>query len=1368
MATRIYQGKIVSAQFENPEDKGIAKEAIRETNRLFQDAVNYHIVALAGMARKQGADIGAQFRVRIESIWMEKSVERTGAKSLQESVTRSLNLPGNYSFDEVVQEIYRGCERIDILPYVLQYIVYRTAKGEGVIQQEGRGLLPKLCDSGFSGNFEYSTKERKAVAGNELLVRELGREDICDEKLRNLAAKMDLSWAGVKTQPDATHEMSLLYNQEEVRGLVDEAMRDMCATLKAKGDAAWNKYAESSGVKNLHDEVVRILQLPSAEHALAKNNKAVAELKQAAIFFMFYPCRHSAKMLYAKLKKQKTAASDSGDNLDFSQLENDPILMCRGQRKYIYPGFSALSNWETQDAEMYSNEWDILAFKEALKALHGFELKTRERDEECRKLQAQIEYVTEGKKTKGVLVDGEDEESVVAVLGGDKRFELLQRLVKLLSPVEVMEDAEDSGRWSPVNLNGYYISTRTLSDYEKIREKWMEREAAGTCSSQDLVQIVRDCQSQSKKFGSQLLFEALCQDEYRSIWHDYVGKETAGLPRSKNILRDFSRLQTLVEKWGQYKRPVRVSAADAVYSPRQLMYSDLSSFGPEKGCELLSGCKGGMRMQVIVRNGKGRLETAPVIVRFSAPRFERDELTADAGNWIVAKKGSNESLPWLQPMMKALGCEVAPVQLTRTPAIALQVKGDDLYLNFPVSLNVNELQEHIGKAVRWKSQFLGGKDEKLHLHWGATYKGKEIPWWEQASVKAEGFQVLGVDLGIRSAAAWSLVHIGTESAMMKSDNRQVSGRVVGDSGNARWYGYILKQGLSRLPGEAPRKVGSSCVKPISLPTDEDIRLARIVLQDEEKEIRAKDVLILGNKVLTRFRRLISRLKTYLSFLAGLNDLERREASMGRMKEYFGYSETIPGIMAMLEEQNVEGAYDEVYTATLSLVGKMPGMAEAVTSLILPRKRGCWKWVPESHKGWQGSGRMTLLEEARGNTKRHIYHRGGLSVARLSQLEMLRQLLQSMSKVLSFEPGKPVSFGRDLKNMKVIDPCPQILSKIENMREQRVNMIAHDIVAQALGVRLIPSRDGKNPDGRDIIHGEYEVIPGRKPVDFVVLENLSRYLTSLDRSAEENSTLMRWAHRQIAAKVKQLLEEVFGIPVIFTHAHHTSRFDSVTSAPGCRPTLLNIDQLRWMQTHGKDDEKKIADSYLAVWKDVEERGKQGKVTLLRPHHANGGEYLLSENQGKFSLRNADMNAATNIVWRGVAAPESLHLLHRVRLEFKKSGITPLYGNEREKSVKSTWRMELHDSVKLDDSTGTRLSAFAVGSDWADKAFASYGGGENFYPLCHGKVLWGIMKKQQWSMCHRYNIQQLQHAGIDARLLEQFLNVGAADCADDIPL
>lgn len=45
---------------------------------------------------------------------------------------------------------------------------------------------------------------------------------------------------------------------------------------------------------------------------------------------------------------------------------------------------------------MYEKEWDILAFKEALKALHGFELKTSERLKELADLETRIMYMENG------------------------------------------------------------------------------------------------------------------------------------------------------------------------------------------------------------------------------------------------------------------------------------------------------------------------------------------------------------------------------------------------------------------------------------------------------------------------------------------------------------------------------------------------------------------------------------------------------------------------------------------------------------------------------------------------------------------------------------------------------------------------------------------------------------------------------------------------------------------------------------------------------------------------------------------------------------------------------------------------------------
>lgn len=1359
MATRIYQGRIVQARFEDenlPQDKESALAALERTNRLFQDAVNYHLVALAGMAEDGKETLGSRFKKQVRAIWEDLPRSKVGACTLQRSIARTLSLADGVTFDDAVAHIYEGCDRLDVLPYVEHYVIEQTQKGEGAIQQQGRELLPKLCNSDFEGNFDYSIKERKANSGKQKLLRELNRDDVSDEELYALAQEMDLSWV-VKTIPNENHDEPLYYDPEEQEEKVITSIHKLLSSLD-NGNlkiATLPKYVQIDGFREqMRQDLLN--RMPLKGLRLAKSSRGISvDVEQAGIYFMFYPGRISAALLASKLGKEKPKKTDEVREYDCFSLENDPLILARGKRGYVYKGFSALPNWESSDNRMYSKEWDILAFKEALKTLHGFELKTKERDAERAKYVAQLEYVERGKKTKDYVEP--DEEKTVAVLGGDYRFELLKKLVAEISPDPVTE---------------YHISSRTLNDYEEVRALWLKRELIGDCSSHDLSKIVREYQAKSKRFGSQVLFAALCQDEYRPIWHDYHALKDEKLPRSKNILRDFSNWQYLCGQVEKYSRDVRVTAADVVASPRQMIYSDLSNFGNGKGCEYIPGCEGGLRMQVVVRNAKGHWETDSIRVTFSAPRFLRDEMGQDAGKWMVPKKGENTTLPWLQPMMKALGDDIAPVRLERTPAIGLQVWGQGseacYYLNFPVSLDVTALQKSLGKAERWAGQFLGGRDEKLHLHWPATYKGKNRPWWEQE----KEFTVLGIDLGLRSSVAWSLLRVSTCSTSSNSRGDELIGRLIGDSSNAKWYGYVIKQGLSRLPGEQPRWVAGKKIPAVSLASPEDRRIAKMIIESagaQYDENESEDVLRLGNRTLKSFKSLTSRLKTYLSFLSGLKDPGRKPAVLKRMADYFAYAEIIPGVCALLEAHQEDEVYERVLDAAEELRSKLPEYAERVTSLILPRKHGSWKWVPERRKGWQGSGVMRLTEED-GIPHRPVFHRGGLSVARLTQLETLRQLLQSMGKVLSFVPGEPVTFGRWLKDAKVIDPCLEILEKIENMREQRVNLIAHDIVAQALGVRLIPSRDDKNPDGRDIIHGEYERIPGREPVDFVVMENLSRYLTSLDRAPLENSGLMRWAHRQIVAKVTQLLEEIFGIPVVFTHAHYTSKFDSMTSEPGFRPTMLKPEYLTLLQRNGKESVRKTAAVYQAIWEEVVTAGKRENVTLVLPRLSKGGELtndgelFLSQKGGKFTLRNADMNAATNVAWRGLAAPESLHLLHRVRMEMKKAGLVPVCDNAREKSLKAGWSLTKLKSIQPD---GNKISAFAVSSEWKDEYFAAYGNAETRTYLAYGKTLWGIMKRKQWQMCHLFNIQQLKNAGIDVRLVEQLLHTDETDTSDDIP-
>lgn len=1371
MTTRIYQGRIISARYEDPEyAKGemSAMDALIYTYRLFQEATNYHMVALAGMAEKGDATIGMRFNQQMRSIWDAHPRGKAEARTLQQSVTETLNLPPTASFDEAVEAIFADCEDRSVLPYVQQLIMDRTQKGDGAIQQEGRGLLPKLCDVGFSGNYDYSAKEKAAAAGRARLMRELGRDDITLTELEALANEMDLSWAAIKTQPNADHSGSNCYTQEETIAQVKAVIEALCEVLRKRGDKAWDKYAQENGI-NWHEVVQGIVaQRPviNSAHLLAKNNKAAPALKQAAVFFMYYPCKESAQLLKIKLGKEKVEKEEA-TYYDYSSLANDPILLARGSRGYVYRGYTALPEWQQEGAEMYSTEWDILAFKEALKTLHSYELKTQERNSHVASLQKVLDYMREGKGS--APGDSGEGEGQVAVLAGDPRYELLLDLVQEISP-----DDETA----------YTISRRALNAYEEVREQWLKAERAGAVGEDDLKAIVRKVQGSGTRFGAGVLFEAMCAEKYRPIWHPCVDTGKKALPRSENILRDFSRVQELEAEIEQYSRPIKITAAEPVYSARQLLFSDISNFGVKKpGHEYVKGQKGVIKLRVAVRDSAGHLEGATILVKYSAPRFERDELGVDARNWLAPKKGEDTSLPWLQPMMKALGVNEKLLHLEKEPAVALQVKaGGVCLLNFPVTLNTEPLHQYMGKAALWKNQMLGGQDEKLHLHWPGTYGGKELPWWRNAELKQRGFDVLGVDLGVRYAAAWSLTHVQREPQLVTSKGTVLQGRCVGTAEGESWYGYSRKQGLIKIDGEGhigrhyeSRENDSKPQAPdgVTRAFEEDLLLAESIMQRvgiTRASFEHKNVLEIGNDALWVFTRLLSRFRTYQSLVIKLKDDEKWESAMAeaqsRCKSKDGSKSLIPGIDGMIERGERVALTDAILSALLTLRADLPQIATDLVNLLLPRKQGHWQWVEASKPGYICSGRIELVEG--GTPSRKVFHRGGLSVSRLTQLEKLRQSLQSLNRVLWMQPGVTTPFGRDLKDIPVVDPCPDVLTKIENVREQRVNKMAHDIVAQALGVRLVKSRSGKNADGRDIIHGEYEVIPGRTPVDFVVLENLSAYLTSVDKTPEENSTLMRWAHRQLVAKVKQLLEEVFGIPVLCTHAAYTSKFDALTSAPGFRARELTEGYLKRMLQSSKEEEQRLGAIYTRILENVPAEERPTGIKLIAPDAKNGGEYFVSSTAQGVRVTNADINAAINIAWRGIAAPEALDMLHRVRLEQKKGGLQPCSGNKREKALKGLYTFSQHRGLEC---SGHVVTAFRLdeNQDMA-KPFAAYGAkDDSAHRLVYGRDLWGAMKERRWLMCNLFNLRLLENLTLTAQMLKDYMvETGKIRDDDELPM
>lgn len=1346
MITRIYQGRIVQGTFIKKElaspQAGTVEviTALCDTHKLFQDAVNYHLVALAGMAERRNNTNGGIFREQIESLWYEPQ------STLQKSLYDTFQIPSNriLKFEDIIDNyVFAGCERPDVLPYVQQFIIDKTQAGEGVIQQQGRELLPKLCSPDFKGNFDYSRKEREAREGHRRLYTVL-QSNPTDDKLIVLARKMDLSWSGIKTQPDK------YWSEQETKDMVAEAAVEVCRILREGKDKKWELIGQG---RNLADEVEKLVkEAPMCMKKLAKNNKCSVTLKWVTILFMYYPCRLTAELLREKIWEP----SEFSLHNPLLQLEDDPLILARGQRGYVYAGFTALSHlWAGGGkGSMYESEWDILAFKEALKTFHSFELKTAERQQEREGLEHLLEYM-EGKVDKLMDSGDYDDENKIYILGGDPRFNALQQLVS-----EMKQNLKDVD---------YYISERALRGKDDIIRKWKASVEKGVGNEGALYQILLKEIKQNSK-GSHDLFAALCKEQYQCIWRDPAPND--GKERAEDILKYFVFYQDVKMKVNILSNcPVRVSAAHPILSPRALTYSDISYFGPDKaarGHAFEPGKKGHLLLGVVVRNEQGLWEAQTARVKYSAPRLERDQLGTDPAHWVEGKK-DNEIYPWLQPMMKALNISNKAV-LTKNPAITLSLKeGVDhspvVLLNFPVTLNVEPIIRTLGKADLWHKQFLGGEDEKFHLHWPSTTNNKSA-WYENDDIRHNGFDVLSVDLGMRQAAAWNLthVHMGNDWQYME---KRYEGRCIGESApGCRWYGFPYKQGFIRVNGEG-KNLNTKLQAPLGIrsASEEEINKANCFLRlDEEAYMIRKpiNILELNNKYLIYFRRLLNQYRHLNFFLMGLKDDERHKTILQKAIDKRFAAKIIPELPSLLEENNILAACRLLEENLLQLRSRLISVAEKVTNQLLPRRRGKWRWSSYTPDGQIGGGWMSFNDQkCESNGPKKLYHAGGISIARIAQVEKLRQCLQSMGHLLAVSPGNALVAKRS-DNMQ--DPCPQIRIKIENMRESRVNEIAHSIVAQALGVRLKPSEPDKNMNGRDVIHGVYERIPGRQPVDFVVLENLSSYRTSLSKERKENSALMLWSHRQIAHKIQQLLEEVFGIPVVYARASYTSRFDCMRSTPGFRPERLSGHILDLWAREDEDvctseDDKEIHRIYSDLYKKL-----PPNVYLYIPSQR--GEYFVAAPMPGQEpiLRNADKNAAVNIAWRALAAPENIDLLHVVRLQKNKKGYMLRKDNQREKALVkyiSTHNYSPEFSA-CKEGKAFETRCFYCQPTFAKKLQAFVLSPDIF--LCMGGNLWGELRHREWLICHQLNIKFLNKAKINAAQLQYLINLKT----DDIPI
>ena len=950
--------------------------------------------------------------------------------------------------------------------------------------------------------------------------------------------------------------------------------------------------------------------------------------------------------------------------------------------------------------------------------------------------------------------DGEVEAKAPTRPGLDARWPKVAALEKELS------ENLNEGSWE--------LSRGSLRGLRDIIERWEKKPGAPT---QDLQKIVKDYQADDKnkrEIGSVQLFLLLCEDRYRDLWHadshrdsDEEGDAAVG------ILSDAIQVHQLEREVARFREPIRLTPAEPTFSRRLFMFSDLTDklakvkFG-EAPVECTEEMVHFVETAIALKQGGGVRETRARI-NFTAPRLNRDELL-----------GGEESR-WLQPMISALGISQPKPDAKFDSAVALMpdtLDGSHIrhLLNFPVNLEATWLHESLGKAAIWRGQFNGIKDKNLHLHWPGTAKDatKKNPWWENKAIIKNGFTVLSNDLGQRSAGAWALLKV----TCWKPDTKRPV-RSIGHDGTREWFAEILKSGMYRLPGEDQKVLKNG-----EWITEKSGKAGRNATPDEyeaacnlAKSLGCESVENwlgpfgersspeLNDQIIKIANRRLTRLGTYHRWSCFspeklVDPVRQAKVIEGQIVELEAYQDKmVCEWRELLKAGDIVGFQAHASAAFVSLREELENHLVNLANHTAPLRQKLWIWQPRPSDSVYGDLLMVDFED------RHPKIRGqrGLSMPRLEQLDGLRRLFLRYNRSMDREPGIPAKFGREDEGRTSGEPCQALLDKIDHMKEQRVNQTAHLILAQALGVKLRAHELSDDERRRRNIHGEYEKIAGREPVDFIVIEDLSRYLSSQGRAPSENSRLMKWAHRAVRDKLKMLAEEPFGIPLVETIPAYSSRFHAVNGQPGSRLHELyeletfQLQSLEKLAARTDPQERyrahaaaELLEQFKVLPQANEERRSLSKKPLTLYFPKAGGPLFLAARDG--NPVQADLNAAINLGLRAIAAPECMEVHRRVRATKEKDLYRPKLGNAREKAA-----FVKDDVIQLTGNLSKKFRASSTPNFFHEPDGLLQADDTPLFDratlkgqlIVSGMALWSTVNNAIWTRCAELNRQRLKH-------------------------
>ena len=1266
--TRIYQGRVEKI-FKNGTglsyEEGL--ELVWKHHELFQDAVNYYLLALAGMADIEKDSAVSRMRRSMEMVWEDftrNGVKRPGMKhsiartldcspdslTIQEAIDRILGEPlaGKVAWDIAVNQIAASCE------------------GEGEVTQQKRMVLAQLCSKKYDGNFFFGETMAAGREGLRIMKALFLEEDTesLEENLNEVQKRIQFSWVGIKNQEKA-------YSENEFRELLKKAIHYFKTISPSNSSEKFAKDALDPEKPDMYLERVESVVRDDIKR-VSSGRKPSVVLFNACILFMAFGDLHSFNLIKTQVKTIDRKIREWGDGLPGEcGLDGDPIELSRGDRGYVFKQFTALPGWK-----QVWKEFDFESIAEALKTLNQFRGKESERQAELDSVKACLDWMSRGiskdgkpvraYETDGVVNCEEDDasSSFLPTFKDDIRWERLQCILR--EHLAVKNDFTND------ELMDYGLSERTIRGSKEIFRRWNEV-IEGANSAEDRIscvyklrKILVDFQTDNPKtIGSAPLFNELLKPENFCIWESRF--TINGKYSSKNILEDAVLFFYYRDRAEQLEEPIKCTPADARHSRRLCNLQALAGLAQGKG----GGRKKtvwprgyGIRernilaVALVVKGDGGLWSKEKVEMRFSAPRIRRDQLVS---------RGVSEYCPPLAQALSGLGVDGMPCdgQETISPQIgeaAVQLMPDydrknhlRILLNFQPSIDVTDIQRIAGEFFD-RYQFYGG-DEKFGLRWPDYDEKNPVKWCNNPTP----FNVVSVDLGQRTCGALSRIEVSPE--------KQEHSIFVGSDGSRDWFARRTYSQLLRLNGEDCRT--SEGREELSGSAG---RLARPEETDEAKEIcvalvgkeKMMDFLVktidsTGGLVFEKYfpAQNDKLLRAFKMALGHLRSLARWHYFMGEGRDA-DVAEEIKaadwlGDKSLMGVENFENKMRE----------ELPKLLLQITERILPLRGRHWELVYRN--GQYGGFELSQTIPSASEPRRWICGQRGLSFARLEQLETLRKNFQSLNRICMDKPGSKRKTSRELRGISIPDCCPDVLNRLDELKTQRVNQTANLILAHALGMRRrahdLSTRQCRIEDN---IHGEYERIPGVAPAKFIVIENLSRYRFSQGRAKFENSRLMKWSHRAVRDKLVQLCE-VFGISVVEVNASYSSRF-TPDGVPGFRAEEVPANQVlgSWSikSLEKKEDFSREYEEYCRIVGLARGMGK----TVLVPKE--GGSIFVpfvSRNGDSRHLEQADLNASYNIGLRGIAHRGNLSVHNKVTIKRVKSVWRPILASKVLKKV-----------------------------------------------------------------------------------------------------